>query len=378
MHGSVHDELDYAVKNPYIPFVVPRITRLMKLRKMHANRKWEVPIEADTEYGRSWDVSYHLTGDDDHSASGWTDIEGLENYIPDMFSPHVVEGLTRALLSSKESARNKADAWLKENLHARAYKTVHSAFWTRDKEGNKSPVTDEAVIRKQITASLQLHEYWLIDEVPDDQDASLETLEQYEARRGLTASDRGYMPEGGWLHSVPLDRVKRKAVPVLGEAPVVVPEVDTDETLEEVAPVTPQLTFEAERVATPTVVTVEAAPAALPEVVTPAAGVDDDADEIFFPAPRKRVSATAVKAPEPVPLPSPVVAAKPPADPLPPGLRTLRNLTEDELDQLAQEIGRPFGSNTLSVIFEGEVMTITKAVFTEIPESYLVPEITYA
>ena len=61
LHGSVHDEIDVSIKNEYVPFVLPRLSRLMKLRKYHASMKWPVPIECDAEYGRSWDIDYNVT-----------------------------------------------------------------------------------------------------------------------------------------------------------------------------------------------------------------------------------------------------------------------------------------------------------------------------
>jgi len=55
------DEIDISIKNEYVPFILPRLTRLMKLRKYHKKMDWNVPIECDAEYGHSWDVDYNVT-----------------------------------------------------------------------------------------------------------------------------------------------------------------------------------------------------------------------------------------------------------------------------------------------------------------------------
>jgi hypothetical protein len=69
-----------------------------------------------------------------------------------------------------------------------------------------------------LIAILQLHEYWTIDHVPDGQDATMETLERYEQRMGLTPKDRGIMPEFGYLGAIPLDaKVIRPTLEILGE-----------------------------------------------------------------------------------------------------------------------------------------------------------------
>jgi DNA polymerase I-like protein with 3'-5' exonuclease and polymerase domains len=233
LHNSVHDEIDYTVKNKYLPYVVPRLTRLMKLRKLHAAQKWPVPIESDTEYGPSWDVKYHLTGDDGHKPSGWTDTKGMEEYLPAGFTLEVVDKVVRAIASGDQARFDKAYAWIKGIVHERAMEAAEHAFWENIKD--KKPLTDVAAIRKQLIAALQLHEYWSIDAIDDGEELP-ETFEEFEERCGLTVADRGFMPEGGWLFTVPQDRVKRKVVPVLGAAPKVVPPPDADvETVEAVA-----------------------------------------------------------------------------------------------------------------------------------------------
>jgi hypothetical protein len=72
---------------------------------------------------------------------------------------------------------------------------------------------------------LQLHEFWTIDNVPDDNDKEMDTLEQFEQKNGLTKADRGRMPEFGYLGAVPLTaKVVRPTLEILGE-PVPVEEV---------------------------------------------------------------------------------------------------------------------------------------------------------
>jgi len=203
LYLTVHDEIDFAVKNEYAPFVVPRISRLMKLRKYHKSMKWRVGIECDCEYGTSWDVEHHLTGDDGHKPPGWTAIPGMENYIPTEFKSEEVRFWLHALLSGDDARIAGAKAELKVRLHERAY----SAFELGDPKNPK----------KALIAALQLHEYWMIDNIPDEDEDKMETLEQYEARMGLTPADRDLMPEMGFLGAVPQNKVKRPTLQILGE-----------------------------------------------------------------------------------------------------------------------------------------------------------------
>jgi DNA polymerase I-like protein with 3'-5' exonuclease and polymerase domains len=219
LHSSVHDELDYTVKNEYLPFIVPRITRAMKLRAMHDQRKWPVPIEADTEYGSSWDVIHHLTGDADHTPAGWTRVEGMEEYLPAEYSLDTVESLVRAIASERPSAIAEANLWAKQTLHSRALEAMHSAFFEKHKKTKQEqPLTDPVRIRRQVFAALQLDECYRIDETPDGDTALLETLEQFEERSGLTPANRGFMPAGGYLGALPLTGVRRPAPKLLGPA----------------------------------------------------------------------------------------------------------------------------------------------------------------
>lgn len=225
MHFSVHDELDYTSKNEYVPFVVPRVTRLMKLRRLHEERGWPVGIEADTEYGpRSWDVAHHVTGDDDHAPAGWTEIAGLEQYLPDYVEPELVDALVSAIATGRPKPRDGAWSWAEQAFHPRALEAFKAALWGKDKDKKLVILTDPAVIRKQVIAAFQLDEYWRIDATPDGE--TLETLAEYEARRGLRVRDRGFMPPGGFLSALPLDGVERPAPYLLGPAPVPDPPPD--------------------------------------------------------------------------------------------------------------------------------------------------------
>jgi DNA polymerase I-like protein with 3'-5' exonuclease and polymerase domains len=189
-HGSVHDEIDVSIKNEYVPFIMPRLTRWMKLRKYHESMKWPVPIECDAEYGRSWDVDWSVT------KVGYTYIDGLETYVPDMFNSVTVNNLYKFIASGDEAKREKAKGYLEQSLHPRAFEATKKLFEAKDKKA----------IQRQLIAVLQLHEYWLIDTVPDgdDGDKTLETLAQYEERMGISARDPK-CPEFGYMGPIPLD-----------------------------------------------------------------------------------------------------------------------------------------------------------------------------
>lgn len=155
LHETVHDEIDFSVKNEFVPYVLPRINRLMKLRPLHANRKWDVPIETDCEYGQTWDVQHHLTGDNEHTAAGWTEIPGLENYVPLDFEEEAVDQFVEAWLNPDR--KDKAVAWLRR-CHNRVHPLIDKLDASKDK----------TAIRKDVIAILQLHEFWVIDEKEDD------------------------------------------------------------------------------------------------------------------------------------------------------------------------------------------------------------------
>ena len=174
VHASVHDEVDFCIKNEYVPYVLPRITRLMKLRDMHKAAKWPVPIECDCEYGTSWDVKQHLTGDDGHVVAGYTRIPGLEGYIPALFDPEVEQQLLDCAGSGDPDRVKEACAYLREALHPRVAEVIArvEASWETPAEA-----------RRCLIAACQLHEYWCIDEHEDE--ASDESLASYMERMGL-------------------------------------------------------------------------------------------------------------------------------------------------------------------------------------------------
>ena len=205
LHGSVHDEIDFCVKDEYVPFVIPRITRLMKLRRLHEKLKWPVPIETDVEYGRSFDVEHHVTGDDDHKPMAWTEIKAIANYIPDGWDTETLKNLIKTIASGDSRKTGLASDFLKENLHERAFIAAWHCFWKKENQ-QTLPQTDPKAIKKFLIAALQLDEYWKVDEVLDGQEDKMETLDQYEARVGLTEADRNPLAfKFGPLGSLPVD-----------------------------------------------------------------------------------------------------------------------------------------------------------------------------
>jgi DNA polymerase I-like protein with 3'-5' exonuclease and polymerase domains len=170
LHCTVHDEIDFSVKNEFVPYIVPRLNKFMKLRKLHEAKDWPVPIETDCEYGQSWDVDYHLTGDSDHKAAGWYDVPGMQNYIPRGFDADLVDKLIRSLEAGKEE---KVVSWLTENLHTRVHPILKSLKESTDTEGRK----------RYITVMLQLDEFWRLDE--DEEDALNESVAEYASAYGF-------------------------------------------------------------------------------------------------------------------------------------------------------------------------------------------------
>jgi len=186
VHASVHDELDYTVRDEFVPWVLPRFVKLMKLRPLHEKMKWPVAIECDTEYGSSWDLRHHLTGDDTHLAAGWTKIPLIAEYVPVEFDENTPKHLIKSL--QNDAKRDKALTWLKENLHARTKPVLDSL---KEQLGKGCST---ATLKQLVYAILQIHEFWVIDSAPDfdtDGFVEFETLEQYAERIGvqLDASD---------------------------------------------------------------------------------------------------------------------------------------------------------------------------------------------
>ena len=341
LHLSVHDEIDFVVKNEYVPYVLPRISRFMKLRKYHINMKWRVPIECDCEYGKSWDVEHHLTGDDGHKPAGWTEIAGMENYIPTEFNAETVKGLLHALKSEDQVRRDNALAWLKVNLHERAYQ----AFCNGD---NANP-------KKSLIAALQLHEYWNTDNIPDEDEDKMETLEQYEARMGLTPADRGMMPEMGYLGAVPQDKVRRPTLMILGEE---VPAEDVTITVSatEIAVAAPSKS---------------AAPVASSEVKEEKAVsiIKMDEDDVFGDTPVRLVKPSERNI-------TPETLTQRYADrgivetvPVPAGIPELIEMDEVALRKLQKALG--VGRKKVTVKYQGKTFTIPDIEVDTIPSEYV-------
>jgi len=305
VHCSVHDEIDFAVKNEYVPFVLPRISRLMKLRKLHERMNWVVPIECDVEYGRSWDVEHHVTGDDGHKPAAWTAIEGMERYIPSEFTQETVKSLIKAIESGVEERREKAKNWLKESLHERAFLSIKEVFDAKD---HKSLVNS-------LVAVLQLHEFWTIDNVPDDD--KLGTLEDYETRNGLSPKDRGIMPPSGYLGPIPPSRAVYPNIMRLGKEEIIQGEL--------FAP---------------------------PSTVTPV-------EDVLLDNPIRRPKKISVSTPI---LPIPKIDT---------GLPELIDLTPDIVVKLTAAVGFGKGTNIIKVRYKDKIMTLEKTVVTEIPNEFL-------
>jgi len=386
LHGSVHDEIDYTVKNEYLPFVVPRITRLMKLRKLHALRKWKVGIECDTEYGFSWDVTYHLTGDSGKAPSAWTDVKGLEEYLPAEFDLATVDNLTRAIHSGKEAARQRADAWAKESLHERAYAAFWHAMWFKNKKKEKFPQTDAAVIQRQVIAALQLHEYWMVDTTPDDDSHTLETLVEYEQRRGFTPANRGFMPEGGYLGTMPLEGTVR---PVL--EPLVVPGAE-ERAANEAMPLFATAQLESSMASGTVMVSsavvpdtgellrqanqVAVAPTASSKQLDASEMASDDLlDELLgkeLPAPKVRVREPEPLRAEPEPFTRKTETTK--AEPINhKGLPVLRSIYNGAAFLTA--IGYGMGTYKIACVYQGERVVFSPCMEREIPAEFLEPEV---
>lgn len=61
---TMHDELVFELPTDKLKFYVPEIVKIMRLSKVVKNNlKWEIPLEADVEYGKSWRVSHDFFKD---------------------------------------------------------------------------------------------------------------------------------------------------------------------------------------------------------------------------------------------------------------------------------------------------------------------------
>jgi hypothetical protein len=286
-----------------------------------------VPIECDGEYGRSWDVEHHLTGDDSHAPAAWTEIAGMENYIPDEFDIDSIKAMLKAIRSGEEAKINKVRNFLFHELHPRAHEAAELVF----KVG-----LDEK--KKALFAALQLSEYWKIDETPDDV-LDMETLEQYEARCGLTAADRGQMPPEGFLGAVPLtSQVKRPPLPSLDAFDDLLEKAD-ELVASQTALFPPTMSEIIER-------QLEAAEARVEELHKELAAEEVAAEDVFHEEPRAK------------PKPTPPVEVKIviPVDPEHEGLPRLKSdLSPDEATALKEYLG--CGNITMKMVYRGRILT---------------------
>jgi DNA polymerase I-like protein with 3'-5' exonuclease and polymerase domains len=175
LHCTVHDEIDFSVKDEFAPYVLPRLNRFMKLRKLHESKGWTVPIETDCEYGQSWDVDYHLTGDDSHKPSGWYDIEGMDSYIPGEYDSSVVDSMVKSLSKGK---LDKVTTWLTTTLHPRTHGIIKHI----------TEAKTEAEWKRFVTIMLQLDEFWKLDE--DEAGAFEESVEEFMVRTGAKLPEK--------------------------------------------------------------------------------------------------------------------------------------------------------------------------------------------
>lgn len=338
VHATVHDEIDYCIKNEFVPYVLPRITRLMKLRDMHALMKWPVPIECDTEYGASWDVKEHFTGDDGHVTAAYTRIKGLENYIPAIFDAETEAGLIAAVRSKDEEAINAVVAYLKETLHPRVCEEIEI------KKGLMGCVIDRIALNREdpdeayrfFVASCQLHEYWTIDganwtlDGPEDQD---ETLTAYMERMGLEPFPGLGQPV---LTSLNVEDLPPLVLPATDEG--VVASLEVDEVPED----------EVDEI---------------PEEVTPAAPIPEAPPALPTPPVDAPTSPTQMEPEPPPPQPS---APRVPL--IERGLRVLRPMDPEGVAELRAALG--LGTRTLSLIYEGEEIVFSN-VKNDIPDRFL-------
>jgi len=90
IHFHVHDELDFSVKDEWVPFVVPYILHLMKCDDIVKGfLNWPVSFECDVEYGGSWAVPCK------YEKIAWKGIKSLEGFNQKAFTglfDHISKG----------------------------------------------------------------------------------------------------------------------------------------------------------------------------------------------------------------------------------------------------------------------------------------------
>lgn len=319
VHATVHDEIDFCIRNEFVPYVLPRLTRYMKLRDMHKLAHWPVPIECDCEYGTSWDVKFHLTGDDGHVAAAYTNIPGLENYVPPCFDPTMVEPVLQGAESGDEVTVAAAAEYLRPILHERVHDILNRATksWA-----------DPVEAKRLFIAAFQLHEYWEIDQ--DEEGVYEESIEEYMDRMGI-------QPFPG-LGARVLSSVNVETLPPLEDTDGV-DAVDLDRDFEE----------EPETVIVPTV----PAPAAAPLPPPPPAPhpIADDAPVVEPVAPEPAAPAD----PEPELRPGQKMVPR-----MVDGAYVLR--TDIDLTVMAEICnGTSLGSHSFSVLYDGQLIGVRRS-----------------
>jgi DNA polymerase I-like protein with 3'-5' exonuclease and polymerase domains len=317
LHMTVHDEIDFSIRNEFVPYVLPRINRIMKLRGLHRDKGWVVPIETDCEYGPSWDVQYHLTGDDAHTASGYMDIPGLESYLPAEFDPN----LPTRLFSSLSSGRiEKVKEWMKTNLHNR----VHS-------------LVDKVIDERSIRIVLQLHEFWTLDE--DEEGALHEPLSAFSMRTGVEQVESligGLESYHASIRSQDVPPIKSE--PIIPVVPFVAYQNPEDERENPLAP-----TLEEESVFYEPPKRKDPEPVTKKETETPPPPPQQVKEEIKSVLDTKREKGLT--------------------------LPQLLPLKESQLKQFVEKLG--IGNNSVSFIYRGMAMTVPNVASLSVPEEYV-------
>lgn len=325
LHLTVHDEIDFSVKNEFVPYVLPRINRLMKLRPLHKTKGWVVPIETDCEYGQTWDVQHHLTGDDGHKAAAWMDIAGLESYVPDDFDPEIVDTIVAAW---DRGEHDRVLGWL-QKLHPRV-----QAYITKGKDQYLGDPSSEN-IRRIVTTMIQLHEFWVVDENEEDNLLLADWADQV----GLEIPNEPLVGGlDGYLASIPVEDVEVSDVSPM----TLVPVPDATEELKEA--MQEALTMVGLKPSPEP----QEAPEATPEA--PAAPEATPEEDPFYEPPRKPVEAT-------------------PEDDIP----VLRDLDDFELPKFRMQLGLGFGPYAVKFRWVGDnrIRTLPTSQLPTIPKEWL-------
>jgi hypothetical protein len=189
----------------------------------------------------------------------------------------------------------------------------------------------------------------------------METLEQYEARMGLTVKDRGIMPEMGYLGAVPQTKVHRPTLLVLGEE-VLAEDVTITVSATEIAVAAPSQSAA-------TVASTEVKK----EKAVPVIAMDED-DVIGVNPVRRPVKPQAgditpetltqgyVAATPPPPKPVEVVKA-------PEGIPELIEMDELAMRKLQKALG--VGRKKITVRYQGKTFTIPDVEVETIPSEYV-------